>query len=157
MALFAPRRKKQVENLSHRQRELTPAPFAEYLVSQVRLRNRCADVVVLWVRDDSPYRSMGGVHCYGVLEDAYSYAGPWPVVCHPPSGPWGKYKAVSKQDPGGGLWAMWLVGQYGGVVEQPVGSRLFDGGQVVNQWDWGHPAQKATKLFWVDRPALEST
>jgi hypothetical protein len=138
-----------VENLSHRQRELTPPAFAEYLVSEVRRRYGCWTVAALWVCRDSPYRQLAGVECWGVLEDAYKYPGPYPVICHPPCGPWGKYRAVSRQDAHAGLVALGFVDTWGGVLEQPASSSLFRGGLVINQSDFGHPAQKATRLYWA--------
>jgi len=92
---------------------------------------------------------------YGVLKDANKYSGPHPIIAHPPCGPWGKFKAVSKESKEDGVKAMELVHRWGGVVEQPVGSSLFrehgDGRrvEVVNQFDFGHMALKPTMLYWV--------
>ena len=137
-----------VENLSHRQRELTPPLFAEWLVAEVRRRYGVWNLAALWVRSDSHYGQLAGVDCWDAGRDAYLYRGPHPVICHPPCGPWGKYSAVSRQDKAAGPLALLFADLFGGVVEQPVGSRLFAGGQVVSQHDWGHLADKRTKLYW---------
>lgn len=138
-----------VENLSHRQRELTPIAFATYLVAETRRRYGSWTVAALWVRRDSPYRQLAGVECYDVIRDAYTYHGPHPVICHPPCGPWGKYRSVSRQDKAAGPFALLLADLYGGVVEQPVASLLFRGGQRLDQGDYGHLAAKATRLYWA--------
>ena len=52
-----------------------------------------------------PYARMRGVECWGYAtrdgrqldalaptRDARDYAGPWPVVAHPPCGPWGRFR-----------------------------------------------------------------
>jgi hypothetical protein len=141
-----------VENLSHRQREITPLPFAIYLVEQVRRRYGTYIVAALWLRSDSNYLAVPGVECYDLPRDAYTYAGPWPVIAHPPCGPHGRYRAVSRQDRQAGYLALELATRYGGVVEQPASSSLFLGGQVVRQHDFGHPSEKMTRLFWAHQP-----
>lgn len=60
-----------------------------------------------------------------------------PIVAHPPCGPWGKLKGFCReQDPSTGPHAVDLVRRYGGVLEHPVGSTLFDHcGIPVGEWD----------------------
>lgn len=142
---------RNVEQLSHRQRELTPLPFALYLVAEVRRRYGSWTVVALWVRRDSVYYTLPGVICYDALADAYTYPGAYPVICHPPCGPHGRYRAVSRQDRLAGYHALNLADAYGGVVEQPSSSLLFRGGEIVRQGDYGHPAEKLTRLYWGGR------
>lgn len=137
-----------VEKLSHRQREITPTAFALYLVNQVRSRCQCYLVAALWVRWDSPYKALDGVECYDLIRNAYTYCGPYPVIAHPPCGPHGRYKAVSRQDRHAGYHALFLADLYGGVVEQPASSQLFRGGEVIRQHDFGHPSEKLTRLYW---------
>ncbi|MEI6493966.1 MAG: hypothetical protein WCO94_15570 [Verrucomicrobiota bacterium] len=59
-----------------------------------------------------------------------------------------------------GPWAVEQVRRCGGVLEHPAGSTLFakcgcgadgDAGWIleVDQWHWGHPARKPTKLYIV--------
>ena len=137
-----------VENLGHRQREITPPDFAAYLVSEVRRRYDCWFVAALWVRHDSTYWSIPGVECYDVRRNAYSYRGPHPIIAHPPCGPHGRYRSHCNQDAFAGCYALMLADVLGGVVEQPASSRLFRGGELVNQGDYGHLAVKATRLYW---------
>src|SRR5262249_34237977 len=94
--------------------------------------------------------------CWPRRRDARLYAGPWPVICHPPCGPWGNYKArCFRQGKEHGLLALEFVHRWGGVVEQPTGSDLFDlhgcGGTVgkLAQGDHGHAAIKATLLYFA--------
>lgn len=94
------------------------------------------------------------------------YAGPHPIVAHPPCGPWGRLRHLSKHDdPELALRAVDQVRVYGGVLEHPRFSRLFPylslpapgaapdafGGRTieVSQCDWGHPARKRTWLYSV--------
>lgn len=140
--------RRPLENLSHRQRELTPLPFAEWLVERVRVLTGSHSVAALWVRHDSVYFFIPGVECYDITRNARSYTGPYPIIAHPPCGPWGKYAYKSQQSMLDGQLAMRMVERFGGVVEQPVGSSLFQVGEVVNQSDFGHLALKPTKLYW---------
>lgn len=121
-------------------------------------------VSVLYVRQGSIYSTLPDVDVWGVDRDADLFTGPGPVVAHPPCGHWGKYSAVCRQ-PGAGCApiAMASVRRCGGVLEHPLGSRLFPtlgvpssghdlwGGRLlsVNQCDWGHLAQKPTLLYFV--------
>jgi hypothetical protein len=114
---------------------------------------------------------MPDVECWDEERDARLYAGPYPIVAHPPCGPWGKLRHLcTKQDPGLALAAAAQVMRWGGVLEHPAGSRLWDalrlpkpdhrghGGANVS-WDdfvmtvevgqvrWGHKARKRTWLL----------
>lgn len=101
-------------------------------------------------------------------KDARAYPGPFPVVAHPPCGPWGKFSWRYKGGEGTKDCAVQAVRQvrlFGGVLEHPAGSRLWSrcglprpgekpdlfNGQtfLVNQVDWGHPAKKPTFLYVV--------
>lgn len=147
------------ESLSKRQREATPPPFAEYLLGRVRMAHGCHTVAVLWVQSRSVYFSLPGTDCWSRARNARRYPGPHPVICHPPCGPWGKYHHVSGEDKEDGRIAVELVERFGGVVEQPVGSRLFRVhrgmfvGHVerVDQSCFGHMARKPTLLYFVNR------
>jgi hypothetical protein len=144
------------ERLSRRQRRATPLPFARWLVERVLQLHAAEKVAVLWVERRSCYwRLWPKVEMWGVGRDARRYAGPWPVICHPPCGPWGKYRAVAHESREHGLVALDIVHRWGGVIEHPVGSSLFRdhgrGGRIerVNQSDWGHLCLKPTLLYWV--------
>ena len=113
-----------------------------------------------------PYASMEGVDAWGLPDrDATLYAGPWPVVAHPPCGHWGRYAHRCHDDGATGPVAVAQVRRWGGVLEQPKDSRLWSACQVprpgelpdpwggfsvlVHQRDWGHRADKATWLYIV--------
>lgn len=143
------------ERLSKLQRRLTPTVFADYLVAQTRLRYGSFVIAALWVDEKGPYVNMPGVEAWTERVDATRYAGPWPIVAHPTCGPWGKLAWRSRQDKSHGELAMYLVQQFGGVVEQPLGSCLFrqlgkPGAltERVNQGDYGFPGLKPTILYW---------
>lgn len=145
-----------VATLSRRQRRGTPPAFAIYLAGRVLALHPSSRLAVLRVQHNSVYdRLWPAVEMWGEFRDARKYKGPWPVICHPPCGPWGKYSAVSKESKEDGVAAMELVHRFGGVVEHPLGSQLFklhgDGRPVerVNQGAFGHLAQKATLLYFV--------
>jgi hypothetical protein len=153
MSSYVPRRK--VESLSRHQREVTPLQLCRYLVDRVRTAHGSDRVAVLWVCRRTVYwRLWPLVDLWGERRDARLYAGPWPVVCHPPCGPWGRYRSRCHQSPEHGVLAMQMVHRWGGVVEQPVGSRLFcehgQGGVIerIEQGDFGHLALKPTLLYW---------
>jgi hypothetical protein len=112
-----------------------------------------------------PYAAMEGVDCWGIERDAKTYDGPWPVVAHPPCGPWGSLKGLcTKQDPSCGPRAVEQVRMLGGVLEHPAHSGLWrhcvlprpgwlpmaTGFSLqVDQCRWGHKARKRTWLYIV--------
>jgi len=123
--------------------------------------------------NNGPYPDLlGAANCWGIERDAKTYAGPWPVVAHPPCGPWGRMRALCKhQDPDCGPRAVEQVRAFGGVLEHPADSSLWRHcglprpGELdfsglftieVQQCDWGHRARKRTWLLFggVDRRAL---
>jgi hypothetical protein len=148
-------RRNLVEDLSKHERLLTPPALCAHLCRMVRTMGAGEVVAVLWACEGTHYaRLQPGVVLFGVNEDANTYNGPWPIIAHPPCGPWGKFKWRSRQSKQDGVNAMRLVHRWGGVVEQPSGSSLFaeHGGrgavQKIRQSDYGHPAPKATLLYW---------
>lgn len=136
-------------------------------------------VAALYVQSGGAYYGLAGVEPWGLPErDAREYAGPWPVVAHPPCERWGAFATGNFRSPGthvlgddGGCFAAALasVRAWGGVLEHPAGSRAwsrFDlptppraGGWVrglcggwschVEQGHYGHAAQKPTWLYAV--------
>ena len=127
------------------------------------------NVVVLFVRSDSLYKTMPGVDCYDAERDALTWPGGCPVVAHPPCRSWGVLSHMAfNVRPGEkelGPWAIEQVRKWGGVLEHPAGSRLFRhcgcavpdglpdewGGKsiLIDQFDFGHVAHKATILYIV--------
>lgn len=129
-------------------------------------------VAALFVRLDSVYKSMPDVDCYDLERDALSWPGGCPGVFHPPCRAWGQLSHFAKPRPGErelALWSMDKVREFGGVVEHPYASRLWDearclgfgirdrfGGvllPVFQSW-WGHRAPKKT-CFYVVGPVPE--
>lgn len=107
--------------------------------------------------------------------DARSFGYDRPVVAHPPCGPWGKLAwSCRNQDRGAALHAVEAVRRCGGILEHPVGSRLFAeleiptapwtsdrpvdrwGGYTLRipQWHWGHRGAKDTILYVVGTAEL---
>ena len=145
-----------LEHLTKFHRRATPFPLCEYLVNRIMAEFGCDRVAVLWVEAKSHYwRLWPKVDMWGRGRDARTYNGPYPVICHPPCGPWGKYKAKAHESKEHGIIAMELVHRWGGVVEHPIGSSLFadhgKGGtiEIIDQIDYGHMARKRTILYYV--------
>lgn len=99
-------------------------------------------VAALYVRADTIYREIPGVDCWDAARDARLYAGPWPVVAHPPCEAWGNLRQVRKTSrrPGWmtaerlnadaisascGPVAVDQVRKHGGVLEHPANSALW--------------------------------
>lgn len=112
-----------------------------------------------------PYPHIEGVDCWDEARDATLYDGPYPVVCHPPCGHYGRYHQRCKDDGHTGPIAVAQVRKFGGVLKQPRHSKLwtlcsipkpgaapdeFGGYSIdIEQGDWGHRAQKGTWLYVV--------
>jgi hypothetical protein len=123
------------------------------------------DVAALYVDPRGPYPLLVE-HWYDEARDARTYDGPWPVVAHPPCGPWGRLRHMScNQDPSLAPIAVEQVRRFGGVLEHPAYSLLWAhaglplpgelpdvfGGRTVavDQCDWRHVARKPTWLYLV--------
>jgi hypothetical protein len=134
-------------------------------------------VAALYVQRGGAYWDLDGVDPWDVARDARQYAGPHPVVAHPPCERWGRYwggapttwpRRILGDDGGCFAAALSAVRQFGGVLEHPEGShawRAFElntpprgGGWVVADWQggwtccveqghYGHRARKATWLY----------
>jgi hypothetical protein len=136
-------------------------------------------VAALFIQRGGAYWGLDGVDPWDQERDARQYAGPWPVVAHPPCQLWGALAAVNfarwggeHNRPGndGGCFAAALaaVRRWGGVLEHPAKSKAFaayglptpgangwqaisDGGYVCEVWQsaYGHRANKATWLYYI--------
>jgi hypothetical protein len=124
-------------------------------------------VAALFVRADSHYKTIAGVDAFDMARDARTYDGPWPVVAHPPCRAWASLRNHAKPRPDErnlARLAVALVREFGGVLEHPWRSTLWDAqslpdvGQrdsyggftlVIDQNWWGHRAQKRTRLYVV--------
>jgi hypothetical protein len=124
-------------------------------------------VAVLYADPKGPYPRLP-VDVWDVSRDARTYAGPFPVVAHPPCGPWGQLRRLYKGGEGGadcGPLAVDCVRRWGGVLEHPRGSLLFThcgmprpgdppdewGGRTyaLEQVSWGHACRKPTWIYVV--------
>lgn len=144
-------------------------------------------VAALYVIHGGPYYGLADVEPWGLPErDAREYAGPWPVVAHPPCARWGRYwsggpsakvRRELGDDDGCFSSALAAVRRWGGVIEHPQASHAWKahgllpppwgGGWVaagdflgwtccVEQGNYGHRARKATWLYVVGAPSLPS-
>lgn len=132
-------------------------------------------VAALFVKRGGPYWDLPGVEPWDEQRDARLYAGPWPVVAHPPCSRWCRLAGLvearwgHKKGDDGGCFASALksVREFGGVIEHPAYSDAWtafglpipdrrggwhhgiDGGASchVEQGRYGHPAKKATWLY----------
>lgn len=124
-------------------------------------------VAALYIDPKGPYPSMPDVEAWDQARDARQYAGPHPVVAHPPCGPWGKLRHMYQGNQHDcALRAVDQVRAFGGVLEHPAHSLLwrqchlpwpgelaFDGFSVaVDQCAFGHVARKRTWLYVVGAP-----
>jgi hypothetical protein len=124
-------------------------------------------VAVLFARADSTYKTLPGTDVWDIERDAKLWPGGAPVVAHPPCRAWGRLRKFAKPRKGERQLAIWSVRQvrrFGGVLEHPVGSLLWEKaglpapGQIdahggwtlpIHQNWWGHRAEKATLLYIV--------
>jgi hypothetical protein len=141
-------------------------------------------IAALYVETDGCYFGLEGVDPWDQARDARLYAGPHPVVAHPPCERWGRFWHGSTRKPhqfklgdDGGCFeaALHSVRIWNGILEHPADShawRIFDlprpdkaGGWTgandlyschVEQGFYGHFSRKATWLLarGVDLPDL---
>lgn len=126
------------------------------------------EVAALFVRADSIYKSLPGVDCWDEARDARLWLGGMPGIFHPPCRGWGRLRQFSlatDAERALGPWAIEQVRRYGGVVEHPAESNLWEhcmlprpgrtpdrhGGYcaVIDQYIFGHRAEKSTWLYIV--------
>lgn len=134
-------------------------------------------ISALFVQKDGCYYGLHGIDPWDQERDARLYAGPNPVVAHPPCQLWGALACVNfkrwggeHNRPGndGGCFASALnsVNQYGGVLEHPAKTQAWaahgllkpikgkwsqnGAGWVCEVWQsaYGHRANKATWLYY---------
>lgn len=133
-------------------------------------------IAALYVATGGCYYGLSDVDPWDEARDARLYAGPWPVVAHPPCARWGRYwsggpSATVRRQLGddGGCFAAALaaVRTWGGVLEHPEASHAWHrfgiprpprwGGWIaticggwtccVEQGHYGHRARKPTWLY----------
>ncbi len=134
-------------------------------------------IAALYVVKDGCYYGLPDVDPWDKERDARLYAGPWPVVAHPPCERWGRYWGGSPttwprlklgDDNGCFAAALAAVRRFGGILEHPEASHAWrhfglaipskagawinadlEGGWTccVEQGSYGHRARKATWLY----------
>lgn len=134
-------------------------------------------IAALYVETGGCYYDLPDVDPWDEARDARRYAGPHPVVAHPPCQRWGRYWGGAPRKPhqyelgadnGCFAAAIATVRKYGGILEHPEGSHAWrafelnmpprDGAWVVADWfggwtccveqgHYGHIARKATWLY----------
>lgn len=122
-------------------------------------------VAVLFAREDSNYKAMPGVDVWDAERDARRWPGGEPVVAHPPCRAWGRLRHFANpraDEKDLARWAVQQVRAWGGVLEHPASSTLWQDQQlpapgkrdefggwtlpIVQMW-WGHRAEKKTWLY----------
>jgi hypothetical protein len=135
-------------------------------------------IAALFVQTNGCYFNLEGVDPWDEKRDAREYAGPYPVVAHPPCQLWGALANVNfarwggdhnkpGNDQGCFQSALNAVNSFGGVLEHPAKSKAFAAhgliapfgagwhrsgiGWVCEVWQsaYGHKANKATWLYFV--------
>lgn len=95
----------------------------------------CRTVAALYVEPKGCYVGVPGVDPWDEARDARTYAGPHPVVAHPPCQRWGRFWHGSTRKPhqyklgdDGGCFqaALRAVLTWGGVLEHPAHSKAWD-------------------------------
>lgn len=134
-------------------------------------------IAALYVEPGGCYYGLDNVDPWPEERDARKYAGPHPVVAHPPCQRWGRFWHGSTRKPhqyelgdDGGCFAAALdsVRRWGGVLEHPADSRAWEhfglyrpdrgegwtaydvfGGRscYVEQSHYGHSSRKPTWLY----------
>lgn len=135
-------------------------------------------VAALYVQKGGVYYGLPDVDPWDAERDARLYAGPWPVVAHPPCSRWCRLAGLvearwgHRRGEDGGCFkaALAAVRTWGGVLEHPAYSdawaafnlprpsrwggwqRGICGGWAahIEQARYGHPAKKATWLYAFD-------
>lgn len=133
-------------------------------------------IAALYVQTGGCYFGLPDVDPWDEARDARKYAGPWPVVAHPPCERWGRYwsggpsakvRRIKGDDGGCFEAALASVRRWGGVLEHPEAShawrwfglerpRAGDGwavadpvGGVTCQVEQGHYGHRARKKTWL--------
>lgn len=93
-----------------------------------------SEIAALFVETDGVYFGLPGVDPWDKKRDARLYAGPHPVVAHPPCERWGRYwsggpsarvRREKGEDAGCFSAALAAVRAYGGILEHPEASHAW--------------------------------
>lgn len=134
-------------------------------------------IAALYVEEEGCYSGLSGVDAWPISRDARLYAGPSPVVAHPPCARWGRFWHGSTRKPhqytlgddnGCFSSALDAVRAYAGILEHPADSHAWahfnlsppprTGGWItadlyggwtcyVEQGFYGHLSRKGTWLY----------
>ncbi len=156
---------------------LAPAVGARFDGCVMRPLGPLPTVAALYVEPQGCYVGVPGVDPWDEARDARTYAGPWPVVAHPPCQRWGRFWHGSTRKPhqyklgdDGGCFeaALAAVLTWGGVLEHPAHSKAWDAFGIrkpkpgdgwkpdsamrlwvchVEQGHYGHSSRKPTWLI----------
>ena len=109
-------------------------------------------IAALYVLNGGPYFGLSNVDPWPEDRDARKYAGPWPVVAHPPCARWGRYwfggplaatrgrRRKMGDDDGCFAAALQSVRRFGGVLEHPADSHA---------WPWFGLAKPPRSGGWI--------
>lgn len=92
-------------------------------------------IAALYVETDGAYVDLPGVDAWDIGRDARGYAGPHPIVAHPPCQRWGRFATGGTHpnsprfevgaDEGCFQAALEAVRKWGGVIEHPCDSKAW--------------------------------
>ena len=134
-------------------------------------------VAALFVETGGCYFGLPDVDPWDIRRDARLYAGPWPVVAHPPCERWGRYwsggpnpnaaRKLKGDDDGCFAAAIGAVRMFGGVLEHPEASHAWrahgllppprpggwvPAGDLIGYTccvEQGHYGHRARKMTWL--------
>ena len=146
-------------------------------MAEVWDEGRVIDIAALYVQKSGVYFGLDNVDPWDEARDARAYAGPYPVIAHPPCQRWGRYwsggpnprqpRKKMGDDAGCFEAALRDVRKWGGVIEHPEAThawRVFDlsapewlGGwshaDCLGGWtccvSQGHYGHRARKMTWL--------
>lgn len=135
-------------------------------------------IAALFVESGGSYFGLPGVDPWDEPRDARKYAGPWPVIAHPPCQRWGKLWAgqplwikrtgerkIKGDDGGCFASALASVRRFGGVLEHPWGSHAWahfglakpprNGGWVIaDDYGWTCCVEQGRYGHYARKPTL---
>lgn len=124
-------------------------------------------IAALFVRADSIYKQLPEIDAWDMERDARRWPGGCPCIAHPPCRAWGKLRGLAKpreDEKDLARWAVAQVRKWGGVLEHPKSSTLWQDQKLpapgykdefagwtlgISQHWFGHRARKDTLLYIV--------
>ena len=104
-------------------------------------------IAALFVEPDGPYSNLEGVEMWDEARDARKYAGPHPVIAHPPCARWSTLAPIVEkrwgykrhQDDGCFASTIRSLDKFGGILEHPAYSSAW----------WYHGFNKPVRGAWT--------